>query len=146
MAIEPKEVTITDQAGRERRYILHKFNAIAGREIISKYPTSNFPKIGEYEVSEATMLKLMSFVAVEGANGNPMFLTTRALVDNHVPDWETLVRIEFLMMEYNCSFFQNGKGSTFLSALAEKARPQIMSMLTDLLQASSPKEKRRSRN
>lgn len=141
--IEPKEITIETQRGESRVYVLSKFPAIQGREIIAKYPLSAMPKLGDYQVNEETMLKLMAFVAVPQEGREPLRLTTRALVDNHVPDWETLARIEFAMMEYNVSFFGNGKGSTFLEAITHKAQAFLSKTLMDLSAQSSPKEKRR---
>lgn len=131
--IQPKELTIRTQAGDERTYILSKFPAVQGREIVAKYPLSAMPKLGDYKVNEETMLALMGFVGVPRDSGEPLRLTTRALVDNHVPDWETLARIEWAMMEYNVSFFGNGKGSTFLDAITQKAQAFLSKMLTDSL-------------
>lgn len=142
--IEPKELEVTDQTGKVRRFILSKFPAVQGREIVAKYPLSAMPKLGDYEVNEATMLKLMAFVGVPRDSGEPLLLTTRALVDNHCGDWETLARVEMAMMEYNVSFFGNGKGSTFLEAITRKAQQFLTKTLTDLSAQSSPKEKRRS--
>lgn len=121
-------------------YILSKFPAIAGREIIAKYPVANMPKLGEYGVSEETMLKLMAFVAVR-TDGGELKLSTRALVDSHVSSWETLAKIEWSMMEYNCSFFQNGKVSTFLEGLSQKFPQLIARVLMDSSQLLSEKAK-----
>jgi len=140
--LAPKEFTVTTQAGENRTYILSKFPAVQGREIIAKYPLSAMPKLGDYAVNEETMLKLMSFVGVPRETGGPLCLTTRALVDNHVPDWETLARIEVAMMEYNVSFFGDGRALTFLEAIAQKFQASISRMLTDLSAQLSPKEKR----
>lgn len=141
--IDPKEITVETQRGESRVYVLSKFPAVQGREIIAKYPLSAMPKLGDYQVNEETMLKLMTFVAVPQDGREPLRLITRALVDNHVPDWETLARIEFAMMEYNVSFFGNGKGSTFLEAITRKAQAFLTKTLTDLSGQLSPKEKQR---
>jgi hypothetical protein len=144
--IEPKEIEIETQKGEKRVYIISKFPAIQGREIVAKYPLSAMPKLGDYAVNEETMLKLMCFVAVPRENGAPLQLTTRALVDNHVPDWETLAKIEIAMMEYSVSFFGNGRASTFFEGIAQKAQALIFKTLTDLSGQSSPKEKRASKS
>lgn len=141
MLLEPKEITVETQKSEKRVYILSKFPAVQGREIIAKYPLSAMPKLGDYAVNEETMLKLMAFVAVPRDGGDPLPLSTRALVDNHVPDWETLARVEFAMMEYNVSFFGNGKGSTFLEAITKKAQAFLSQTLMDLSGQSSRKEK-----
>ena len=139
--LQPKEVEIDLPDGGTKTYILSKFPAIQGREIIAKYPLSAVPKLGDYAVNEETMLKLMAFVAVPGASGDPLQLTTRALVDNHVPDWETLARLEMAMLEYNVSFFGNGKGSTFFDAIAAKAQALLTKTLTDFSVQLSQKAK-----
>lgn len=142
--LEPKTITVETQKGEQRTYIISKFPAVQGREIIAKYPLSAMPKLGDYAVNEETMLKLMCFVAVniEG-NPEPLALTTRALVDNHLPDWETLARVEVAMMEYNVSFFANGKGSTFLEAITAKAQAFLSKTLMDLSGQSLQKGKQR---
>lgn len=144
--LEPKEITITTQAGEDKNYILSKFPAIAGREIIAKYPISGMPKLGDYEVNEETMLKLMSFVSVRTSDGGELRLTTKELINNHVPDWETLARIEIEMMGYNCSFFQNGKISNFFDTIKASAERSISSILTALLGQLSQQTKQPSKN
>lgn len=124
-----------------KTFVLTKFPAIAGREIVAKYPLSAVPKLGDYAVNEETMLKLMAHVGVRRDDGGVLLLTTRALVDNHVSNWETLVRIEAAMLQYNCSFFGSGQASTFFEAIARKAQAWITQTLTDSLGQSSQKEK-----
>lgn len=131
--LEPKPITLKDQHGKERPYVLSKFPAIAGREILAKYPVSNIPKVGEYQQSEEIMLKLMAFVSVQLPDGQALALTTRALVDNHVPDWEVLARLEWAMLEYNTSFFGQGANSGFLEDMSRKVTAKILSTLTPLL-------------
>lgn len=140
MLLQPKEVQIPTQTGEERTYIISKLPAIAGREVVAKYPLSAMPKLGDYQVNEETMLKLMSYVGVPRENAEPLQLKTRALVDNHVPDWETLARLEMSMMEYNVSFFGNGKGLTFFEAITQKAQAFLSQTLMDLSARSSARD------
>lgn len=144
--IQPKELTIETTAG-DKTFLLSKFPAVAGREIVAKYPLSGLPKLGDYAVNEETMLKLMAYVGVprEGTQP-PLMLTTRALVDNHVPDWEALAKLEIAMLEYNCSFFGNGKTSLFFANIAQDLRGWIISMLTGLSVALSKQESPPSTN
>ena len=144
--LEPKELILKDASGKERTFILSKFPAIAGREIITKYPVSNVPKIGEYQQSEEVMLKLMAFVAVQLPDGQTLPLTTRGLVDNHTGDWETLAKLEWAMLEYNCSFFGKGLNSGSLESISQKAVTWITQTLMPLLEQSLQAEKRASRN
>lgn len=139
--IDATPFIVTDSEGKERSFILSKFPAIQGREIISKYPVSNMPKLGDYTVSEETMLKLMRFVAVELPGGIKQILDSRDLINNHVGDWETLAKIEMAMMEKNCSFFRNGRISDFLNDFALKSLPKILETLMASLGQSSPMDK-----
>lgn len=142
MLLEPKELVLKDQKGIERTFILSKFPAVAGREIVAKYPLSNIPKIGEYQQSEDVMLKLMAFVGVSRSEGGePLLLSTRALVDNHVGDWETLARVEWAMLEYNTSFFGKGLNSDFFESISQKAVMWISQTLTTLSAQLSPAAK-----
>lgn len=145
--LQPKEIRIKTQAGDERVYILSKFPAIAGREIVAKYPLSAVPKLGDYAVNEETMLKLMGYVGVpiEG-RAEPLRLTTRALIESHVPEWETLARVEVAMMEYNVSFFGNGRTLGSFEGIARKALGWIVQTLTDSLPQSSAPGKPRSKS
>ena len=138
--LKPKEVTIADQDGVEHTYIISRLPATDGRELVTQYPVSAMPKVGDYKVNEALMLKLMGFVAVKLEDGKELALETRALVDNHTHDWEVLGKLEVAMMEYNVSFFGNGRGLTFLEAITRKAEAWITGTLIPSLQQSSQKD------
>jgi hypothetical protein len=144
--IKPQELTVKTLDGEEKTFVISRFPAIAGREIIAGYPLTGMPKIGEYKSNEAIMLKLMSFVAVTMPNGELLRLRTQALIDNHVPDCETLMRIEFESLKYNTSFFRKGEISTFLGTIAKKAAQLISPTLTPLLEQLSEAVKQRSAN
>lgn len=141
MLLYPKDVEIDGKT-----FVLSKFPAVAGREIIANYSLSALPKIGDYKVNDEMMHKLMAYVGVPNASGIPLQLTTTALIDNHTGGWETLAKIEVAMFEYNCSFFQQGKISTFLDTVAEKLPSMITKILTDSLQQLFPAEKPASTN
>lgn len=136
--LEPKDLPLKGQDGVERVYIIHKFPALTGREVIAKYPLSSMPKLGDYAANQEAMLLLMSFVGVT-VGDRVELLKTRALVDNHVPDWETLAKIEMAMIEYNCSFFANGGASRLVADLSRHSQQWITQTLTALLQQLSAK-------
>lgn len=147
--IKPKEITVTDADKSEHTFIISRFPAIAGREIIASYTSSLIPKTGEYKVSQEAMLKLMKHVAVVTEDGTEIVLRTASLVDNHVPDAEALIRLEIEMMRENTSFFQRGGSQTLAGYLLEQANkfaPKIMPMLTRLLQQSSAQDTPPSQN
>lgn len=138
--IKPSEFVIEDEVGNKLTYILSNFDAVNGREIIALYPTSGLPKVGDYAVNKAIMLKLMSYVAVN-VNGQQLRLETEALVNNHVPDWETLAKIEMAMMEKNCSFFRNGRSWDFLENFSQTILQKISEILILSSAQLSPMEK-----
>lgn len=139
--LETKEISVKQQDETEKTYIISKFPAIAGREIVTQYPLTGLPKIGEYASNEELMYKLMKFVGVPRDTGAPLMLTTKDLINNHVDSWETLLRIEAAMMEYNCSFFQNGRISSLFEDFVQKAQQWITKTLIPLSPSSSKKVK-----
>lgn len=144
MLIDPKEITINYE-GEELKFNISKFPATVGREIISKYPVANMPKIGDYAVSQETMFKLMKYVErVYPDRVQP--LENEALINNHVPSWEVLVRLEAEVINYNCSFFRNGKAYDFLKNSMSLAQPKIIEILTALSGKLSQAEKQPSTN
>ncbi|HFW7071219.1 TPA: hypothetical protein ACIC9P_002468 [Morganella morganii] len=103
MLIKPKEVQIKDVDGIEKAFVISRLPAVTGREILAKYPLSNAPKIGDYEVSKEAMLKMMAYVCAVADDGEEIPLRTQTLIDNHVPDGESLIRLELEMLKYNTS-------------------------------------------
>ena len=140
--IEPKEIEIDGKT-----FILSKFPAIAGREIVARYTSSALPKLGDYKINEEIMHKIMCYVGVKlNDKAPPLMLTTAALIDNHTKSWETLGKLEVAMMEYNCSFFRNGRISTFFQDVAQNIPAWISKMLMALSEQSLPTEKPSSTN
>lgn len=130
MLIDPKEITIKYEE-EEYKFNIGKLPATVGREIITQYPIANVPKLGEYKTSEEIMLKLLSYTErVYEDRVQP--LTNKTLIDNHIPNWEVLCKLEFEMINYNCSFFKNGKGLDSLMKLIALAQPKIIETLTGL--------------
>lgn len=144
--LEPQPITIKTLRGEEKTYILSKFPAVAGREIVAGYPLTAVPKMADYKSNEEVMLKCMCYVGVELSGNNVIPLTTRVLVDNHVPDWETLGKLEIAMMKYNTSFFENGGGLTFLKGIIANMTKSVSPMLMPLLEELSAAVKRRSKS
>lgn len=137
--LQPKTVSIKVLDGTARDFVISKFPALLGREIVTQYIPTAAPKIGDYARNEDLLLKMMSCVAAIGSDGSEIRLVSRALIDNHVPDYEALMRIEAAMFEYNTSFFANGAASTFFAGIEERAREWITRTLTALSAPSSGK-------
>lgn len=144
--LEPKASSpIVGTDGKARVFVLGKFPAVLGREILAKYPVNVLPKVGDYEVSKDTMFKLMSCVGVR-IGDNVQELVTEALINNHTHDAETLFQIEWAMLEHNFSFFGNGKVFDLFATLGATLKAWLSQTLTDLSAASSAPVKRASTN
>jgi len=122
-----------------RKYWLGKIPAVQGREILTQYPATAVPKIGDYNTNKALMLQMMCYAAVEIEPGRYQALVTESLVNNHVADAPTLIRLEWEIFEYNFAFFASGKLSKFLAGLVPKVQPLMQKMLMESLQQFAPK-------
>jgi hypothetical protein len=142
--IKEEPFNLVDEDGKEHRYILSNFDAVEGRRIVSQYPMTGLPKVGNYDENEKLMLRLMHYVAVVTSDGRKLRLSTMELINNHVPHFEMLAKIEMKMMEKNCSFFRDGRSLDFLDNLAQIFSRQILEMLTLSSGQSSGQEKQPS--
>lgn len=102
-----KEVTIANGQGAEVVFTVHKFSPLDGRKIIAGYPLAVLGSSHTYASNEAAMYQLLFYcsVVVEGEE-EPVHLTDPALINEHVPDWWTLVQLEYECLKYNCSFLE----------------------------------------
>jgi hypothetical protein len=145
--LRPEEFTLSDIDGNPITVVLSRFPATIGEEILIKFPMNGLPKVGDYEVFFKTGQEIMAYVGIPQENGmEPLALKTRALVDNHIPDGETLMKIKYKMVEYNSTFLQPGKVSGFLDALAQTAVAKFIAMLAPLREQSSAQEPQPSMN
>lgn len=124
--IKPLEIEVKDIDGNLHKYTISRLPAVAGREILAKYLGGTMPKIGDYKDNHESMLKMMKYVAVE-IDGQLQTLQTQALIDNHIPDTECLLRLEIEMIRHNTSFFGNAGSSNLLDFLLQKIKASIPS-------------------
>ena len=124
--IKPLEIEVKDIDGNLHKYTISRLPAVAGREILAKYLGGTMPKIGDYKDNHESMLKMMKYVAVE-IDGELQTLQTQALIDNHIPYTECLLRLEIEMIRHNTSFFGNAGSSNLLDFLLQKIKASIPS-------------------
>lgn len=144
--LNPKTVFVDDRNGVKQGFVVGQFPAIAGREIAAKYPTSIAAlakqwEENQYGENEKIMLKAMSYVERVLEDGTTVRLTTAALIDNHVPDAECLMRLEKELLEHNFSFFEKFTRSISSGGMLQNMLKLIMSTLTLSLQQSSKQDK-----
>lgn len=128
------------------KFIIGKFPATVGREIITQYPISGLPKIGDYKTNESLMVRILGYCDKLNADGHRINLSSKTLIDNHVPDWETLIKLEWEIMKYNCSFLASGEALNFWQILSNLADKKITEILTRSLAQLSQAEKQPSKN
>lgn len=146
--LNPKTVFVEDRQGVKHGYVVGQFPAIAGREIAAKYPTSIAAlakqwEENQYGENERIMIKALSYVDKILEDGTTIRLTTAALVDNHVPDAECLMRLEKELLEHNFSFFQKFCRSAFSGGMLQTTIKLITQTLITSLQQSSPQDRPR---
>ena len=134
--IKPQNITVKDRDGNEHSFVISRLPATVGREILAKYPVANVPKLGDYGTSTEAMFLMMRYVGIEREDGSILTLKTQALIDNHVPDGEALIRLELEMLKYNTSFFGLAGNSDFVGSLLQKYLPQVIKTLMDSLPPS----------
>lgn len=150
--IDPKEISIEvfnrdGTSAGTKKYVLSQIPyASGGREILSQFLPSAMPKIGDYKVNEELMLKMLGFVAVITDNGQQIKLSTKTLIDNHVPNFQVGLRLEKEMLEYNYGFFELWKNLPSSETLQVKLRPWVTKISTLLKELSSQKEEQPSTN
>ncbi len=138
--LEPKELEITTQSGAVKTFVLSKIPYMAGgREICTQFIPTALPKAGDYKLNEELSLKMFSFIAVR-VDGRDIRLQTRELINNHVPDFQTGLRLEKEMLEYNFGFFDAEKIQKFQQAAGAKLIQFLTPILTQLQQLSSKKD------
>ena len=140
--LDPKEVIIEDKVKNEKKtFVISKIPAFQARTIMLNYvPTQllNFNK-DEAKVEEMIM-KLLHYVGIKLKDGRVQRLETRDLINNHCPSFETIMQLEYQMIDYNTSFFKDGKGLTFLQRLEALATEKITEILTVLSDKLSQKK------
>ena len=144
--IKPLEIKCKNMDGKELTFIIHRIPATYAREIITQYPTTAMPKLGNYEENEKLMIKLMGYVVAVNDAGIETRLSNRHLIDNHVTDLDALAKIEYEMLKYNSNFFNLGKISKALKGFEPSIRQLVTQTLMRWSAPSSAKEKQPSKN
>lgn len=126
------EVTIPTGDGKTvKTYCVHKFSPLDGREILAGYPLAVLSKEHTYQSNANAMRNLMRYCSTAVPVGDneveQVHLVDDALINEHVPDWWTLVQLEYACLKFNCSFLEG-------TDLVTTVKNSMASMLTNLLQ------------
>lgn len=133
--LNPKSVKIKDMKGVEREYLLGDIPYLSGgREIASQFVSSAMPKVGDYKLNEELCRKMFKFIAVV-TDAGAVKLETDALVNNHVPDFMTGIKLEEAMLENCLGFSIAGKVREYQQEWKTNGAEWITKTLTQLLAA-----------
>lgn len=136
--IQPKQIEVNGS-----KFVISKMPCTVAQEVIIKLPQGFIPMINNFSQSQDMAFKMLSYCERVYTDGCPNVpLISKEIIDNHVPDFNTLVQLEYECLNYNFDFFKNGKALAFLNkglCLAESKFSGILTDLLDrLLQAEKP--------
>lgn len=127
--LEPKEIEINGY-----KFIISRMPCTVAQEVLINLPQGFIPILSEFSKYEQYIFKMLSYcerVYTDGRNNVP--LISKAIIDNHVPDFNTLYKLEFECINYNYDFFADGRALDFLNKGVSLAKSNISEILTDLL-------------
>lgn len=147
---EPKEITVIDDAGREKIFLLSKMPATDGLEVMMRYPSNVIsaavlPKLAEWETIKGLQSTIMKYVGVNTGN-IVQRLTNQDLIDNHCPDWKTLGTLIVEEVKYNNGFFRDGKAFNFFEEAFRMFLQKISEIYIQSSEQLSPTTKPASTN
>ncbi len=140
--LEPKTVEINGCT-----FIISKMPCTTAQEVIFNMPAGLIPVISNFAKSEEQAFKMLKYcerVYTDGRANVP--LISKEIINNHVPDFDTLIKLEYECLQYNFDFFKNGSLLNFLNQGVSLAKSNISEILTDLLDKLSARGLQASTN
>lgn len=132
--LQPKEVIIEDKVANESNtYVISKIPAFEAMGLMVQDLPALVLNInsGNREKIEKFTIEVLNYVARK-KDGETIRLSTKALIDNHCPSFETISLLLAQMIDYNTSFFRDGKSLSFLKRLEALATAKVTEILTTL--------------
>lgn len=127
--LEPKTVEINGC-----KFIISKMPCTTAQEVIFNMPAGLIPVISNFAKSEEQAFKMLKYTERVYSDGRPNVpLISKEIINNHVPDFDTLIKLEYECLQYNFDFFKDGRALNFLNAGLSHVQSSISEILTDLL-------------
>lgn len=126
--LSPKEVTINGC-----RFLISRMPCMTAQEVIVRIPAGILPLINQYAISEEMVVKMLSCCQRMYDDKPNVPLISKEIINNHVPDFDTLLQLENECLKYNYDFFNQGKVLTFLAQGLSRVESSLSGILTDLL-------------
>jgi len=140
--IKPQEIKVVDMDGEEKTFVITRFPATVGMEILYKLPTSGMPKIGDFEVLKGVRDDVFKYVYVK-VGDTEIPLNTSALINQHLTDGETAYKVMGAMLSYNFESIKKLTSSVSLDSISEKILSTVRNLFQEFYKQSSQKTKRR---
>lgn len=135
--LEPKTIEINGCT-----FKISKMPCTTAQEVLIQLPQGFIPMLNNFAKTQEMAFKMLSFVERVYKDKPNVPLISKEIIDNHVPDFNTLLALEQECLSYNYDFFEPGKVSNFLNKGLCLAESKVSGMLTDLLdrllQAAEP--------
>ena len=126
--LEPKNIVINGY-----KFVISKMPCTVAQEVLLRLPAGLLPLVKNFSQSEEMAFKMLSYCERCYEDKANVPLISKTVIDNHVPDFDTLIRLEQECIAYNYDFFQNGKVWTSLNKIVSLAESKASGILTDLL-------------
>ena len=126
--LAPKEVSINGC-----RFLISRMPCMTAQEVIVRIPAGILPLINQYTISEEMVVKMLSCCQRMYDDKPNVPLISKEIINNHVPDFDTLLQLENECLKYNYDFFNQGKVLTFLAKGLSHVESRLSVILTDLL-------------
>ena len=126
--LKPKQIDI-----KGTKFIISQLPCTVAQEIAVKLPPGIMPIVGNFTQAEEMYVKMLSYCERIYDDGRHVKLINKDIIDNNVPDFETLLHLEREVIEYNYGFFDLEKILNLLTNLLSRVESKTSQMLTDLL-------------
>ena len=127
--LEPKEIEINNL-----NFIISKMPCTTAQEVLINLPQGLIPVLSDFSKYETYIFKMLSYCERVYDNKS-VPLVSKAIIDNNIPDFDTLMKLELECLKYNFDFFGDGRALTF----CQGAGSLLKQWLTETLTASSDK-------
>ena len=126
--LKPKQIEI-----KGVKFIISQLPCTVAQEIAVKLPPGVLPIVGNFTQAEEMYVKMLSYCERLYDDGRHVKLISKDIIDNNVPDFETLLLLEREVIEYNYGFFDIEKVLSLLNGFLSRVESSSSKMLTDLL-------------
>lgn len=126
--LKPKSIEI-----KGVKFIISQMPCTVAQEVAFKLPPGLLPLVGNFTQAEDMYVKMLSYCERVYDDGRHIKLINKDLIDNHVPDFDTLLQLEREVIEYNYGFFDTEKLLNLLNRCLSHVESRVSKILTDLL-------------